>query len=889
MKSKILILFLALLLLPGSLLAFPDQERTGLSGANPPYDYSFTDDITGRVLIDDERLAVCYGETLRLVDMASFAVESDQPPALSVDAGTDGRLRGLAYSSQQNYLYATQNDGDVLRFDLANITATPISISIADGNELGPIVIDSTGQYAYIADNTDYAIHVLELANLTVSKTISVALSSSTTFTFLSALYVSTTSEVYFTTDKGVVFYLPTSGSNVFQITVDAGLSNRLGSIATTPTGTSVYVTNESDNSVAKISTSSHTVTNEIDILPNLAPTFIVITRVSRPNGGGTSAVYAYVAGSQGLTVINTADDSILDLGTDDTIDNEPLPLSSAPKQLITSSQDDGYIYPILASLKVAVVTANPWLVISSLTYSSGSSSVGQGESFTLTFQADEDGTAQIRSGGTVAATGTLLTDDTGATSWSVTADTDLVLTFNYDDNSSSFIEGDNDVFIFVTNASSNRGRIATTVKVDTPPPNVTINSTGFGNQKIYVNFNRLTEADLNHYNIYTDTDAAAVLTKTEVSGVVEQTSAGSTLEGSVSGLSNANIYYIAMEAVDDAGNISPSRTNTFSDGSTAYAIPQATAGPVELSGERGNCSLSKNRSQNWTITSFFIVMVFVLLGSLRIKCCHSRESCHSRVGGNLLVSKGLDPRFRGDDKQKRGDDKQKCGDDKRARNDGYKIFLLIIFAVLAITCIPTTTQAQAIGEKPIPQWWSFEVKTGFWMPKSSSVNHFFKNCCNLITRFQGGLLYKGRYGLECGAGFLFKNGTAVGEVDGAKSRDRFSFFLLPLELNFTWRLDYWTWDYIVPYIKAGFDGVYFRENLEQDITSGWKMGFHTVVGWQINFKVFGDSIVDFEKDIGLDDAFITMEAQYQYIDSFGSKGLDLSGPVYSAGLLFEF
>ncbi len=874
MRCKTLILFLVLFLFPISLLAFPDQERTGSSGSNPPFDFSFTDDITGKVLIDDERLAVTYGENLKLVDMASYEVEADQPPALSVDDDTDGRLRGLAYASQQNVLYATQNDGDVLHFDLANITATPVSIEIVDGNELGPIVVDDTGRYAYIADNTDLAIHVLELANFSVTETINVSLSSSETFTFLSAVYVPETAETYFTTDKGAVFYISSSSSTAIQITADATLSANLGSIAVTDDGSAIYLTNESDNTVVKIDTSSHTISDEIDISPNMAPTGIVITLVNNPEGGGTSASYAYVAGSRkGLTVFNTVDDTILDLGTDDDKENEPMPLSATPKQLLASSQNDGYIYPITAGLKLVVVTANPWIEIVSLTYSGGGSSMGQGESVTITFQADEDGTAEVRVGGSVDADGTLLVDDTGAMSWPVTADTDLALTFNYDDNSSAFEEGNNDFFIFVTNADSNRGRLATTAKVDTPPPNVGINSTGFGDQKIYINFDRLTEADIDHYNIYTDTDPAAVLTKTAVSAEVEQTASGSTLEGAVSGLSNATIYYIAMEAVDEGGNISPSRTNTFSDGSTAYAIPQATAGPVELSGETGNCSLLEVSGHNRAISCFLIVMTFLLLASLRkvLLCRTTKQSSkYSKLDCHAL----------------------RAGNDKPNKNSvssvAKKIFL-IFFVLGVISFIPITSQAQAIGEEPIPQWWSFEIKSGFWMPKSTSVNHFFKNCCNLITRVQGGFLYKGRYGVECGVGFLFKNGTAVGQVDGAKSRDRFSFFLLPLELNLAWRLDYWTWDYIVPYIKLGFDGVYFRENLEQDITSGWKMGFHSVVGWQINLKVFGDSITQFEDDIGLDDVFLTMEAQYQYIDNFGGSGLDLSGPVYSAGLLFEF
>ena len=35
-------------------------------------------------------------------------------------------------------------------------------------------------------------------------------------------------------------------------------------------------------------------------------------------------------------------------------------------------------------------------------------------------------------------------------------------------------------------------------------------------------------------------------------------------------------------------------------------------------------------------------------------------------------------------------------------------------------------------------------------------------------------------------------------------------------------------------------------------------------------------------------DVYLTLGAEYDWIDSFGKRGLNLSGPVYTAGLLFE-
>jgi hypothetical protein len=195
-----------------------------------------------------------------------------------------------------------------------------------------------------------------------------------------------------------------------------------------------------------------------------------------------------------------------------------------------------------------------------------------------------------------------------------------------------------------------------------------------------------------------------------------------------------------------------------------------------------------------------------------------------------------------------------------------------------------------AHAKEPTPQWWSFEAKTGFWMPKNQNVKHFFGDCCNLITRLQGGLLVHGRYGAEAGVGFFIKDGTAVGTLTGEDSRDSFNFLIIPIETNFVWRIDYWTWDYVLPYIKAGLDYWFFRENLQGDVTKGIKYGAHGVLGMQINLKAIDpDGIKSLDDDFGINDLFVTLEAQYQFINSFGSTGLDLSGPVFSIGFLFEF
>ena len=849
MRKAILSLFLIVICLIGILListrsvyAFPDTERIGVSGANPPFDFGFSGSVISALLKDDGIMIVAYGETLNIIDLGDYALDPNQPPALDEDEGTDGNLMAIAYSSGQNNVYAPQEDGDCLIYDLDDITVQPNSVEIVADNELGPIALDNNSQRAYIADNTDVAIHVLNLSSLSLESTITLNIPSVTSFSMTDAVHVKLTDEIYFSTDVGAVFYMSAGSGSVSEITIDSTYTDELSSLMVTPTGDHVYVTNKSHGSLTKISTSSHAIVDEIDISPNQSPTDIGITEVSNPQGGTGNAYYAYIAGSKGMTVMNTAGDLILDMGTDPDTDYEPLPMTRTPQHVLTSSVDDGYVYSINTSQYVDIITANPWVTISSVTYSGGGSQMGLGESVTITFQADETGTAAISSGGTVTGGGTALVDDTGASSWDVAVEnTDIAVTINYDDNTSAFGEGDNDVFVFVTDADGNTGRIAITVSVDTPPNNVVMQSTGFGNESVYVIFERLTANDINHYNIYVDTSDTAVLTKTEVAAEIAQRTSGNTITGKVSGLTNTFVYYIAMEAVDQGGNVSLARTNTLSDGTLAYAIPQPTGGPVGFSGETGGCAIfqkSENRSQE---SGYFIIVSIFLLS----------------IG--LLVT------FR----------KKKAA--------------VVVLFFLFLFIVPLNSKASE-SYKPSPQWGCLEVKTGFWMPQSDAVNHFFTNCCNLITRIQGGLLIKGRYGVEAGVGILVKGGTAVGTISGEKSMDKFNFIMVPMETNFAWRMNYWSWDYLIPYVKVGVDYVYYRESLSGSATQGLKLGMHGGGGIQINTKVFGEHVLEeMDEDFGLNSMFFTLEAMYHWIDNFGGEGLDLSGPVYSIGLLFEF
>lgn len=821
-------------------LAYPSEEIVATSG--PPFNFNVTSSLSGFLLLDDTRLALSFGERLRLIDTRSFSEETSQPPALSADDDTDGTLMGIAFDSPTNVILASQDDGDLLFFDLDTMTIDPESLTLAAGKELGPLAVDTTRALAYVSNNAERKLHKVSTTTRTLEGSITLTIGTNTSFKVTDAFYNSEKSEFYFTTDAGGVFVVESGATAATLIGVDTATGVDLVAVAATPNGASVYCVDATTPAIVKIDGTSHAVLKSgstLKLTANGKPTDIVITDVVRPISG-TTAIYAFVAGDDGISVMNTGNDEIFDLGNPDDadIDDEPIPVSVVPKLLAASSTTDGYIYLGNSTGSVGLLSANPWITIGSLTYSAGGSSLGVGGSATLTFQSDETGTYEVRVGGTQTATGSLLTTDAGSTSTGTvtTANENIALTFSYADNQAVLSEGTNRLFVFVTDGTSDRGRRSTNLTVDTPPPNVTVEGTSFGNGRIYVTVTRLTASDIDRYNVYVSPTAADVLTATTVSGTITQASSGGNVTGSVSGLNNGTTYFIAVEAQDNAGNVSAARTTTLSNGTALTAMPEVTGGPAGLSGETGGCSLTQG-THGGLGASIFLLGFFVLIA---LRC-------------------------------------------KQARRRSFKIYF---FTFVCACFLPLSVDAE---KKESPQLGSFELKSGLWMPASGAVDSFYGTCCNVITQIEGGLLFQRRYGVEVGAGFFTGGGTARGIGSGTTSQDSFRLTFFPFETNLVWRADYFSWRWLVPFVKGGGNTVYYRETTAGDPLQGVKFGVQGSGGFQIRLTEMNDSMQLLDADSGINDLFVILEAEYRWIDSFGKNGLDLSGPLYSVGLLLEF
>jgi len=837
--SRFFCIAICLLTAP-SLFAYPSKEAGSLSLVNSQ--------ATSMVMDGDKFIFVSFGSSIFRIDTATFALSSDQIPAL-IDRSSSGGLNlsgtvvGLAIRGRN--LYATQDDGDLLTINLDNITAIPTTTHLITGS-LGPLVADpETGtddDKLYIIDKTDNAILVYKIASgsqtkipLTNSLGAAVAPVALAFVPFPTASSSSTTDKIFVTSNTGLVFVINEGGTGIAQTITLSTTNKELPSVAVTPDGNFVMVVNATDTTVSILDTASNLEVdtdpsvsgiNPIPLPKNGSLKSVVVTNVQNP-----SDVYAYVTGSKGVSVIDLnlatssfGTPSVIDFnvqGSSDT-DKDPLTLSSLPGLIVASSVSDGTVYTSNSNAKISVISTNPFVTISST--SLGTTALTTTGSFTVTFKSGATGSYRELAGGGITATGTQVASGTVSS-----ADTDTTTSsVNY--SASVFNEGTNRIFIFVTDSSNNVGRRAVDITVDTPPPAVEIVSASFGNQEVFVTINRLTPSDMDHYNIYVDTDATVVTTKTSVAGTLVQASSGNTQEASVSGLTNGTLYFIAVEGVDKAGNVG-SRTSTFTTGTRASVTPERTAGLADSVGEKG-CSLvfdSSNYS-NKTLLGLFIGITLTSLFLIRL--------------GNKKL----------------------------------KLFLLILFIFFGgkIYANDTTTQ-----------WWSLELKGGVWKPTDSTTKTFLG--FSPVGQAEFGFLYHHSLGVEVGVGYIGAVGTAIGATSSTASRDQFSFLMIPIENNLTFRAHFKPDQFLVPYIKAGPDFVIFRQSLNGSVVKGMKTGLHGTGGLQIRLDGIEDMSDTFEKTMGINNIYLTLETRYGWINSFGGKGVDLSGLTFSGGFLFEF
>ena len=292
--------------------------------------------------------------------------------------------------------------------------------------------------------------------------------------------------------------------------------------------------------------------------------------------GEVVSAPVAYVAtDGQAMYAIDTADQAEL----------QDYDLGGATPELIAGVREaDGDVYVASSDGSIRVITDRPFLDVAT-----SPTSIGEGESFTLYITSSESGDYEVEVGGDGSSG-----SGTSVGSGELEAETQVELALSADDLPD---EGDNRLFVFVTGAAGTRVDSAA-VTLDTPPEAVSTPVVGPGDTRLSVTWTATSEGDIDTYEVFLgdaefDADSLPSFDVTTDDGAVSyplEVEAGEASEEQshlISGLVNGTTYWVAVRAIDEAGQVGP-----LSE--VASGVPAATCGAAECAGDPGcSCNAS--------------------------------------------------------------------------------------------------------------------------------------------------------------------------------------------------------------------------------------------------------------------------------------------------------
>ena len=486
-----------------------------------------------------------------------------------------------------------------------------------------------------------------------------------------------------------------------------------------------------------------------------------------------------------------------------------------------------GYIIVGTETGDMQIIGSGPWVEGGIV---SPSALTGE-EEYSFSFTSTHAGDFEVRlnadsdNGGTVVASG------------SIEANTAQSLTLL---SSDSYQEGENGLRIVVTSDEDGRkGHDTVYVTVDTPPsaPNLTAASVGFGDGRVTVSFDGISDSDLSHYIVYlSDMEFTAQdypsggplfsdISAEERTITAEPSTAVSL---TLTGLVNDQIYYVGARAYDKAG--------AESQMSAIFpVIPQETFSAAELSGETGGfCGISTQAG----ILSLGVAMILV----------------------------GL------------------------RRKEALLGLALLVFPQIG----EATTQvaATAVDEK-IEDFRQFsDVRYGPISFTHDAINYVFTDSNHQILYFDTGYTYRDIIGVSLGLGLVREKGFLV-DSTGAASSTEDILSVIPLNVSAIARADFFDEQILVPYASAGYDHWLWREKWgdadagTDGSLAGDKQGWHYALGGQILLDPFDKvSASLMEAKRGIRDTYLSVEYRNQ---TFDQDGIDFDSDSYTIGFCFTY
>ena len=438
---------------------------------------------------------------------------------------------------------------------------------------------------------------------------------------------------------------------------------------------------------------------------------------------------------------------------------------------------------------------------------------------------------------------------------------------------------------------------------IDTLPPTAPANlKADIGDRRLFLSWNAATdnESGVKGYKIYFGTSSGNYGTPVDVGNVTSY---------ELTGLANNTTYFIAVSAVDNAGNEGPKSAEVSQSPEEIRGIlglkdtggcfiATAAYGSYEerhvkvlrefrdrylLTNTPGRALVSFYYRTSPPIAGFIrdsetlkAVVRTVLLPLIVVAWLLINHPLLSLVcAGFLFIFLTLTPPiplFAKEGAQ---------GELKGVKRLTSYVSLLTLFFVLI-------TPAASFGDER--SGLSFGLSYGQLEPASDEWKEIYGDDRVSTYRLSLGYRFNRNFGAEAGAGYITKDGkgkTVTGKETGVET----TFHAAPVDVTLIYRLNYFDEQVIIPYIGGGMSYNYYWENVKDGKElKGSMWGYHATGGLQLLLdNIDRRSAFDLEEDYWIENTYLTIGATHSIIDDFGGEDVDLGGWNYNIGLLFEF
>jgi hypothetical protein len=585
------------------------------------------------------------------------------------------------------------------------------------------------------------------------------------------------------------------------------GVGDTPTGMAITPDDTSLLVVNNGDNTVDILRLSDFSL--EAAIAVGLGPQEVIIT----PDGK-----FAFVTntGTDDVTIINL--DSLSTEEPNLAVGNNPLGLA------VTS--DGRYVLVVnRGDNSLAVITESPFITISSINPSAINNTTHN--QATITWSSDQAGSFQVEVGGNG-------NKDTGVVI--ATGSVEVGQTINSVVQASSLAQGDGNYEIFVHVTSQERGtigRTSTLVILDTIPPSAPTNpAVEIGGSGILsVSWTGAVDegSGVSRYKVYFGTSSG------NYDAPGSPLEIGNVSEAILTELTNGVTYFVAVSAVDGAGNEGPKSVEVS-------GAAQEVEGAV---GSGGGCFVrTVGAGRNF---GFFMAMGLWL--------------------GGWLFWLGISLRRRA-----------------RKRSSPTRLSLWAVFFTALLVGAPNAVSTD-LNFTSI----SWSVQAGYLVAQGERVKEAYDG--GFIGELNLTWMNMSNFETSAGVGFVNMNGSAL-DADGKKVNLDARLWYVPADLTMKYRFQFRENQKFIPYVDAGLGGAYYQEEIQnrEQNEHGWTYGYQGSLGLRLDMRALAPrDTTDLMRTSQIRNVYLFLEGRYSVIDRFGKEDFDLGGMGVMTGVEIRY